>query len=513
MRTKRTIINSTFNICSQIVQLLLSFIIRNLFIKYIGIEYLGLNGLFSNILSALNLADLGIGAAITYHLYKPLAINDTRQINGLMRFYKKTYYSIGSVILIIGSILMFFVQYLIKDQTHEISFLRVIFLIQLLGTASTYFLAYKRTLLFADQKNYLAAIIDTSVSIIMMVVRVVTLLIFKSYVIYLVMILVQNILANIIITIICNRVYPYLKYKTEHSPIDKRSIFKNLKNIVVERIVGYIYYSTDNIIISKFVGLASVGLLSNYTLIVGTVQTFFVQITSAVQASLGNLVHSENDTEKVNDIFYKFNFFCFICSSFCVVSFLVLAEPFIELWLGKNYMMPNYIILLLSILFYTSTMRMPLGQMILAYGMFRQMKIISIIGATVNLILSFVLVNYIGVAGTLFGTIICDLIYWFGQAYCVIVKKLNLPYKEYIFKITLFVAITLIECIITIGISNLVISTGNIYSFIIKGGLCIIIPNGINLLLFRKSSEMLYFKKILFAIFKKVFIKNISNDN
>lgn len=228
-------------------------------------------------------------------MYKPLAVNDTKQINGLMRFYKRAYYTIGTIILVVGSILMFFVQYLIKEQTQDIFFLRIIFFIQLLGTASTYFLAYKRTLLFADQKNYVASIIDTSVNIVMLLVRVVTIIICKSYIVYLALILFQNILANIIISVICNKIYPYLKNLNCVASIEKKSVFSNLKNLLIERVVGYIYYATDTIIISRFLGLTSAGLLSNYTLIVSTIQLFFNQMTSSVQAALGNLVNTEND--------------------------------------------------------------------------------------------------------------------------------------------------------------------------------------------------------------------------
>ena len=354
MRVKSTIINSTFNIIAQIIQLVLSFIVRNLFIKYIGIEFLGLSGLFTNILSALNLAELGVGTAITYYLYKPMTEMDKAKIKGLMIFYRKLYYSIGMFIIVIGLLILPLIQFFIKDQSLDLPYIRVLFLIQLAGTASTYFLAYKRTLLFVDQKNYIASIVDSSMNIVMMVVRVGALIYLKSYVAYSIVILIQTVLGNVIISMICSRKYDFLKDKqltVEH--IDRKSVFRDLKNIVIEKIVSYIHYSTDNILISKFIGLASTGLLANYTLIYSTVQTFIGQVTNAVQASLGNYINSGNEDRDVYIVFKRFSFLCYLCTSFSVVSFLVLIQPFINLWLGEKYILPYYIIIILCVSFFS----------------------------------------------------------------------------------------------------------------------------------------------------------------
>jgi O-antigen/teichoic acid export membrane protein len=482
----------------------MSFIVRNLFIQYIGIDYLGLNGLFSNILNALNLVDLGIGTAITYHLYKPLASNDSGQILSMMQFFKKAYRLIGTVILLVGIILMLFIQHLIKDQPFNLNFLRLVFFIQLLGTASTYFLAYKRTLLYADQKNYVATLIDTVTNIIMLVVRIATLVAFKSYIIYLVLILVQGILSNMIISFACGRIYPFLKHRQKGQLVDKTKIFHNLKSIVVEKIVGFIYTSTDNIIISRFVGLASVGILSNYNLIISTVQTMFVQITNSVQASLGNLIHSENNKELVNDVFNKFNFFCFFCTSFCVTSFITLTGPFIELWIGKEFVMPDYIIILSSINYFTASMRTPLSQMISVYGMFRQTRNVSVVSATINIVISLVLVNYIGVAGVFIGRIASDIIYWIGHTYYVLINKLDLPLNRYLIKILGYTSITVLECVATFLICKWVFKTSSIFTLAGRGVLCILIPFCLNIFVYRKTIEFDYYKSLVINLFGKL---------
>jgi O-antigen/teichoic acid export membrane protein len=508
MRVKLTIINSTFNIVSQIIQLSLSFIIRNLFIKYIGIEFLGLSSLFSNILSALNLADLGVGAAITFYLYRPMAEKDIKKIKGLMIFYKKTYYVIGTIIIVAGVILLPFIQILIKDQALDLPYIRILFLIQLAGTASTYFLAYKRTLLFVDQKNYIASIVDSSMNIMMMVVRVVALIYFKSYVIYLIVILIQNILGNVIITIICGRLYPYLvNEQFTAEPVNRKVIFKDLRNIVIEKVVGYIHYSTDNIIISKFIGLASAGFLANYTLITVTVQTFIVQITSAAQASFGNYINSGYKESDVYIVFKRLTFLCYFCTSFSIVSFLTLIQPFINLWLGEKYILPYYIIVVLCMTFFISLLRIPLMQMISIYGLFKEMKHVAILAAIVNLSISIVLIQQIGIVGTLVGTMLSEAIYWIGQTYYVLRKRLKVLSKNYAIIISKYLLVTLISIIITLPLSNIPLGLNRIIAFIFKAFLCIIIPNGINILLFFRTDELKYYKDLLMIVYNKSYVK------
>jgi O-antigen/teichoic acid export membrane protein len=512
MRVKLTIINSTFNIVSQIVQLVLSFIIRNLFIKYIGIEFLGLSGLFTNILSALNLADLGIGAAITYYLYKPLAEKDVSKVKGLMEFYRKTYFIIGIAIIVVGLILLPFIHNFIKDQSLDLHYIRILFLIQLAGTASTYFLAYKRTLLFVDQKNYIASITDASINIVMMIVRAGTLVFFQSYIAYLFVILVQNISGNVIISIICRRLYPYLREKhLSAEQVNRKVVFKDLQNIVVEKLVGYVHYSTDNIIISKFIGLASAGFLANYTLIITTVQTFIVQITNAVQASFGNYINSGYSKRDVYIVFKRLTFLCYFCTSFSVVSFLTLIQPFISLWLGEKYILPYHIIIILCVTFFISTVRIPLIHMVSIYGLFKEMKYVAIFAALANILISISLILKIGVAGTLIGTMISEIIYWVGQFYYVLKKKLNVLPKDYALLVFKFIFITIVIILVTILIGNTYYGSSPVIGFIFKAILCLIIPNSINVLLFLRSDELNYYKNLIKIAYNKGYVRIRNN--
>ncbi len=496
MRTKKIIINSTFNILYQLVQLVLSFVIRNLFVKSIGIEFLGLNGLFSNILSTLNLFELGVGVSISYHLYKPLADKDSKQINGIMQVYRRLYFYIGIAILAIGFIIMFFIQNMIKEQIFSLGYLRLVFFIQLISTASTYFLAYKRTLLLADQKSYIISITDTIVNLTMMVVRIVTLIVFNSYIVYLIVLLVQNIIGNIIISIICSKKYSFLKYKSEGTATIRKGIFSSLKNIIIEKVSGYIYYCTDNIIISRFVGITNVGLISNYTLLTATVQTFFVQIINSVQASLGNLVNSEKDMGKVRDVFNKINFLCFAYASFSVVSFLALTQQFITLWLGKEFVLSYTILGLLCANYFSTTLRMPLTQMAAVYGLFNRTKIIAIWGAAINLVLSLIFVNAFGITGVLMGTAICDIVYCIGYSKIVTVK-IEMPYRFYVWTVIQYIFITISEVIATIVLGRILFNGESIGAFIGKVMLCIVVPNGANIILFRNRQEFIFLKDLI----------------
>jgi O-antigen/teichoic acid export membrane protein len=286
--------------------------------------------------------------------------------------------------------------------------------------------------------------------------------------------------------------------------INQIDIWSNWQNIVIEKIVGYIYYGADNIIISRLVGLVSVGLLSNYYLIVNTIQTFFVQITSPVQSALGNLINTENDSDKISDIFNKYCFLSFICSSFCAVSLLTLSVPFIKLWLGESFIMDNSVIILLSFTYFSSAMRTPLYQVSTIYGMFRQRRNISIIGSVANIAISLILVKYIGVAGTLTGTLIYDLIFWIGLTKYIIANKLKITYKEYILKVCIYIALTIFECIVVMEISKIIFNPNTLFSLVGRATLCIILPNVVNILVFWKTDELDYFKGLLVAMLNRL---------
>ena len=209
-RKKLVYLNTVMTLLTQIVSVLLGFGIRKIFINTLGVTYLGYNSVFSNILQMLNLADLGIGVAITSFLYKPIADKDNEKITALMYMYKKVYHVLGLVVLGLGIAISIFIPVIITDVNTNYSYLRILFFINLVGTVSTYYLAYKRTLLIAAQKSYFTTLVDMVVYLVTSILQVVLLYKYPSYTLYLSISIAKNIISNVIISIKCTKEYKYI---------------------------------------------------------------------------------------------------------------------------------------------------------------------------------------------------------------------------------------------------------------------------------------------------------------
>lgn len=294
MRLKNTLNNIAFGLGGTLITTLLGFISRTVFINTLGVTYLGVNGLMISVLSMLSLAELGVGTAITFSLYKPLAEKDTEKVNALMAFYKKFYRIIGLIIFALGLLFMLFLKYIVKDA-HGISNLYLIYFIFLVDTSYTYFFSYKRTLITADQKAYLLVPFTTGFYSLMIGARIAVLILFQNYIIYLLIQLIVGLAENILINRYIDRKYTFLKDKSEQR-IPKSEmvvITKNVKAMFLHKLGDYAVNGTDNIIISAFVSVTVVGLYSNYLLVITAVNTFLLLIFDSATASFGNLIAQE----------------------------------------------------------------------------------------------------------------------------------------------------------------------------------------------------------------------------
>lgn len=331
-RIKTVYANSGVALFSNILQILLGFVIRRLFIDYLGVEYLGYNSVFVNILQMLNLADMGIGVAITSFLFKPLADGDSVRVSSLMYLYKKIYNLMGCIVLVIGLVFSAFLGKIIPDASCDIGYLRMLFYINLAGTVSTYFLAYKRTLIIADQKSYIANLMDMVSYFVMSGAQIVCLLVTPNYIVYLVLFVAKSIISNIILSIQCDKTYGKIEgnVSTEFVLEYKPQIIKYVKDVFVSRIGATIFYSTDNVIISTFRGSLLAGYLSNYTMITTQLTTVVNQILAALQATFGNYIHSGKSLDEQRKM--TNNYFCvnFIIGNFCMICFALLVQPFIS---------------------------------------------------------------------------------------------------------------------------------------------------------------------------------------
>lgn len=444
-RTKKVYLNTSITLAGQVVQVILGFVIRRLFISNLGVTYLGYNSVFANILQMLNLADMGIGVAVTSYLYKPLAENDIVRVGAIMAIYRKLYSILGIIVLIIGLVASLFLNILVPDATCSLGYLRLLFYINLIGTVSTYYLAYKRTLLIADQKSYLVNLVDTCISFIVSIAQIVLLLFFPNYIAFLILTVIKNIVSNILLSSRVNAMYGYINNKSDNTIVDEYvpQIKQYVKDVFVSRIGAVIYYSTDNIILSILQGSLVTGFLSNYTMITGQLNTIVTQVLSSVQATFGNYISTTEDKRakmRMTD-----NYFCvnFCIGNFCMICFSLLAQPFIRMFFGENMLLAFSTAMWLGInLMLTFLIQLP-SQVFIIYKLFRYDRPIIIVSAILNIIISVALVRGMGVNGVLIGTFVTSLIYLFSRFYIIARHVYEVKYRYYVKKIALYGLISL----------------------------------------------------------------------
>ncbi|SCB69557.1 lipopolysaccharide biosynthesis protein [Bacillus mycoides] len=511
MRVKNSIFNIVAGLGNQIIITLLSFISRTVFINSLGIAYLGVNGLFTNILAMLTLAEAGIGASIMYSLYKPVAENNQMKIIVLMNFYRKAYQVIALVVLLLGISVMPFLEYFIKDSTIEDLYL--IYGVFLLNTVLPYLYVYKNTFLNVCQKGYIVTGIYSVSSIVSTCLKIGILHFSKNYVLYLVVESIITIITSIFLSITVNKIYPFLKNKVS-SKLDsetKNNIIKNIKAILLQNIGNYLVFGTDNIIISSFISVAAVGIYSNYNMLIEICRTFINQIFNNIYHSVGNLVANE-DIEKIYRIYKVYMLLNFWLYSFFTIALCIMIEPFISLWLGTSFLMDKSVLIILMVIFYERGMRNSITTIKTTSGIFHEDRYASLCQAAINLIVSIVLVQYIGIAGVFIGTLVSALAIPFWITPCLVYKKVfNKPVKVYFLKYMQYIVLGIGAYLLTSFICSFIL-VKDVLSLIVRAGICFIVPNIVYIIIFYKTAEFKYllgiFKRIMGVLLAKAKITN-----
>lgn len=488
-RSVNSIRNITYGIVGQLISNLLNFVCRTIFLWTIGVEYLGISGLFSNIFALLSLAELGIGTAISYSLYKPLAYNDTEKIKVLMQLYGKTYRIIAIIISVIGAGFLPFLDFVIKDRP-DIPYLELYYLIMLASTVVSYLCSYKRTIILCDQKAYLDSRNRYVFAILQTCLQILCLVLFKSYILYLIVAVVCTALSNFSITRKANKEYPYLKEPVEGT-LDsetKGEIKKNVLAMMCHKISGVIVYSSDNLIISKFIGLVEVGLYSNYYMIMNVVTTMFGQIFNAIVASVANL-NVLVSTELKRDKFKAIYFINFWITTVCTTCFYVLYNMCIQLWLGKDYLFDNLTVTVLVIYFFNQSMRHTVGVFKNSAGLYWNDRFKPLFESLINLVASIILLKYFGVAGVFMGTVVSLMTtsFWV-EPYIVYKHVLKEKFGKFLITYAVYSAICIFIVMLVSQICNIfsAVTWANLF---IRLFICLIVPNIVLFLIFFKTKR------------------------
>ena len=496
-RTEQSVKNTMASFVIQVGTILLNFVSRTVLIKTMGEQYLGISGLFGNILSMLSLAELGIGTTITYWLYEPMAKNDEQRVSVLMGVYSKVYNALGVIVLVIGVSLAPFLDFFMKE-TPDIPHITLIYILYVIHMAMTYFVVYKSTLINVAQKNYIVSSIKFIIFVITSLAQIGILLVFKNYIAYYCCSIGSVLAGNIIVSLKAEKMFPFLKnpVKGKLTKEEKIEIKKDISAMFSHNIGSFVLTSTDNLVISKFVGVIEVGLYSNYTMILHAIQTFLNLIFSSLTSSIGNLLNS-TDREQSYSVFKNILFATSWLVGFCAICFYVLYNPFITLWLGEKYIFDQFVVFLIVLNFYLAFIRRPANTFKLCVGLFRNDRYKPFIESTINLVTSIWLVQKWGIAGVFMGTAISTI------TACIYVEPYIL-YKHYYeksvfeyFKLLFkYVFVTVIAGGIIILLSA-AIKKVTFFSFLYQLLLCILIPNILFIFFFHNTAEMEYFKRLV----------------
>jgi len=510
-RIKNTSKNIVFAIIFQFIKILLVFLGRIIFVRQLGVSYLGINGLFTNVLSILSLADFGITTTLMFCLYKPLSDNDEEKIVQYMNYFKKVYNVIALAVAIFGICLMPFLKYLV-NLPDNVPNIYIYYLLLLGNSVLSYLFVYKTTLLSADQKMYVINKYDIVFQFILFFVQNAFLILTKSFILYLVCNIVCTFISNLLKVNATNKIYPFLKekIKLELPKDDKRNIFKNLYSLSCYKLGSVLQGSTDNILISVFVGTIAVGYYSNYNTIILSVTSFLTLAFSALKASMGNFVITKDKIEqfKMYNILEVYNYWLV---SFCSVCFMILIPDFLEICFGKEYILGFGLLVCTVLNFYTSNIRQVLWVYRETTGIFTKTKYITLVTTLFNVILSIIGGYCFGITGIILATIVARFIYaWWREVQIIFKNCFDAnPDDYYITYIKRLIGTCIIYFITALICKYLTVF--NIYiSFVIKMIVCVIVPNVILFIVYRNSIAINYFKS---DIIKMIINKKKSNVN
>lgn len=497
-RIKNSINNITTTLLGTVICDGVDFVVRTVFIIYLGKEYLGLNGLFNNILTLLSISELGIGTSIVYNLYKPIADNNVDRIKSYMKLYKVCYTAISCFIAVIGLILVPFLDFFMAQKPDIPENYILIYLFFLINSSVSYLFTYKRSLIIANQKLSIVNILTMKIRIITSILQIVSLVIFSSYLIYLTLMVINTFITNIVISNKCNKLYPFIKESALPLKKDEiKALFKDVKAMFIYRFCDNFMSGTDSLFISKFIDIIVVGLYSNYTVIINTVRNIMTKVFESITASIGNLNATAN-IEKKKEIFFIHNFAAFWLNAVSSISLFCLLSPFIEIWIGKSFTLPKVTVFTIICLFYMVGILIPVSQYRYATGLFRYGQIRAVIMPILNIIFSYFLVKKFGLVGIFMGTIIARLLIqvWYDP---LIVFKYSLKNGLYTFYIKniIYIIVSGLVGYFTYLLTESVNFDSNIVNFIIKLIICITIPNIVFIIIFYNSKEFLYLKNKL----------------
>lgn len=505
-RTKNATRNIIFGVILKIYQIVVPFLIRTAMIYFMGAEYLGLNSLFTSILQVLNLTELGVGSAMVYSMYKPIAEDDTATICVLMKLYRLYYRIIGLVIAVIGGVLTPFIPFLIKSDLPAGINVYILYILNLAATVLSYWLfAYKNALFQAHQRIDITSKILLITNTFQYIVQLIIIVWIKNYYLYVITILITQTLTNVITAIMANKKYPDYKPKGNLEKNLIKDINQRIRDLFTSKLGSVVVNSADTVVISAFLGLTVLAVYQNYYFILTSIIGFVTVIFQSCTAGIGNSVIVESKEKNFNDL-KKFTFLIAWIAGVCTCCLLCLFQPFMEIWVGKDLMLGFSAVICFCLYYFIYEINQLLNTYKDAAGIWHEDRWRPLVTAFVNLFMNLIMVQFWGIYGVLLSTVLSMVIvgmpWLFYNLFTVLFSKDQFP--EYFRSLMQYVLVVFFSCITSFFICQL-FHTSLWVTLILRGIICIIVPNLIYFLVYRKKPEFYQSLQLLDNVTKGVF--------
>lgn len=507
-RKKKVVKNVISQSVFSVVQAVMSFVLRRIFIIYLSKELLGLNGLLTSILGALSIAELGVGEAINFSLYKPLANGDKEMVKSIMRLYQKLYIIIGFIITVLGLFFIPFLHLVVKEPV-SMGYVYKVYAVFLLDTFLSYCLAYSRNIISADQKDYIVTNTDSIAQIITTILQIAVLAICRNYIIYLFVKIFVFVMRDFYLYKKSLKLFSFLKEKNVNS-LSKdymSKLFENVKTLFVIKIAYFCVAGTDNILLSTFISLTSVAIYANYVSIIAIVNKAFNTIFDKARASIGNYLETEN-SEKSYDLFKKLFFVNFIFTSYTSVCMFILMNEMVIIWMGSDFIWPVSIVGILVCNNYFRYILQSCEAFRGAAGLYSPrpfVKYLSLMEGIINLIVSVFCIKIfnMGVCGVFVGTFVSTFVSTVGVPWIVYRFLFKKPLRQYFILYLKYGVGGLIAASVSYFIFNLIYASNHWLNILTGGVTCTLITGIVYVLLYHKLDEYRYFTVLLKRIMKR----------
>lgn len=489
-RTKNAGRNIAFGGILKVYQILVPFLMRTAMIYFMGVEYLGLSSLFSSILQVLNLAELGVGSAMVFSMYKPIACDDDATICALLSLYRKYYFIIGLVIAIIGSALTPFIPKLIRGDLPDGLNIYILYLLNLAVTVLSYWmLAYKNSLLQAYQRIDITSKVTLVTTTIQYILQIIVLITLKNYYVYIMVALTAQAMTNILTALAATKMYPNMKPNGKLPTEQVRKINRRIRDLFTSKVGAVIVNSADTIVISAFLGLTVLAIYQNYFYILNSIIGFVTIIFNACMAGIGNSIIVETKEKNFQDL-KRFTFIVAWIAGFCTTCLLCLYQPFMDIWVGKNLELEFSAVICFCIYYFIYEINQLLNTYKDAAGIWHEDRFRPLVTALANLVMNLIMVQFWGIYGVILSTVLSTLLvgmpWLLHNLFTVLFSKDQLPL--YLKKLSFYGVITLINCISTYMACSF-IQMNKLLTIVVRGIICCVLPNIIYFIVYCKTPE------------------------